>query len=555
MRKIISAVLIAATLVSCTASCKPAGSSDETQSEEYTTSYEPDIKKPKNPDKTLFQKTQEEYEGGNLGCTGLTLLAKYNKGVAYNINSYKDEENKIYYLFVPCRADVGSITFTVTHRDGSESGPYTANFSDDRVSENEKVISTTNEYTIKVMQSNLPSIMIEIDESYGTVDAMHADEAHETFAYGDMVATVTDYMALNTGWKTRYESVDKKADSYCSMKMRGRGNSTWGYSKKPYQISLENSIDLFGMGKSKKYVLLANDRDSSRIRTQLALGMGISSGIPYTSEHRQVDLFLNGEYLGMYLIAEKIEVGENRVEIDQAEDVLYEKDNFATLEKSFTFQTEHVHDMERGFRVHSPEIEEAMPEYIEKVQIAETVLYGSNDEMFEKFFDLDSWARMYLLQLYTMNSDAYYGSFYFYYDNTDGKMYACAPWDFDWSMGVSWGNSDFYVNPMSYDIDHIEWIKPMLTHENFIKKVLEVYYEGGVKEIIEGMPGLVDEYAKENRKSALMDAIVNDVFYYPEDVTEYDDIIAYVKGVCENRVVFVEQKMESYAAKYGYVVN
>ena len=96
MRKIISAVLIAATLVSCLASCKPAGSSDETQSEEYTTSYEPDIKKPKNPDKTLFQKTQEEYEDGNLGCTGLTLLAKYNKGVAYNINSYKDEENKIY---------------------------------------------------------------------------------------------------------------------------------------------------------------------------------------------------------------------------------------------------------------------------------------------------------------------------------------------------------------------------------------------------------------------------------------------------------------------------
>ena len=47
----------------------------------------------------IFQKTQEEYEGGNLGCTGLTLLAKYNKGVAYNINSYKDEENKIYYLF------------------------------------------------------------------------------------------------------------------------------------------------------------------------------------------------------------------------------------------------------------------------------------------------------------------------------------------------------------------------------------------------------------------------------------------------------------------------
>lgn len=578
IKKIISILLIVAALLPCFASCNsserlpketpepgesgsPAESSGTPDQGENgtlgdaTVTPEPDKKKPENPEKTLFQKSKEQYSNGNIGCTGLTLLAEYNNGVDFDIKSYKDYDNKIYYLFLPCRADLSSVTFTVTHRNGTESGPYTADFSDGEVSENEKVIGSVSTYGIIVMQSELPSVMLEIDETYVTVDEMNGDADHETYAFGSMVATVTDGMAAENGWATRYESKDEDADSYCSMKVRGRGNATWGYSKKPYHVVVENPIDLFGMGRSKKYVFLANYRDASGLRTQLALEMGQLTGIEYTSEHRQVDLFMNGEYLGMYTVAEKTEVGINRVEIDQEKDILFEKDNYAKNEEIYGFQTEYTNERERGFRIHSPEDASTLSQSKTRLIIAERTLFDNNDYFFEQYFDLDSWARMYLLQLYSMNSDAYYGSLYFYYNGDDGKMYACSPWDFDWSFGVSWGSTDFYTDPMQYDIEHIDWIKPMLKHENFIIAVLDAYYKGGVKETIEKMPELVDKYGKENRASALMNEVVNEPHYFPESVTDYDGTVTYVRDICVKRAEYIDQKMEQFALAYGYDIE
>ena len=115
---------------------------------------------------------------------------------------------------------------------------------------------------------------------------------------------------------------------------------------------------------------------------------------------------------------------------------------------------------------------------------------------------------MYLIQMFTMNSDSYYGSLYFYYDHEDGKLHACAPWDFDWSLGVSWGGSSFYTDPMQYDVGKIEWIKQMLGYRSFIEAVVKAYYEGGVKEAIEAMPALVDGYKEENSK-IILSSIIN----------------------------------------------
>jgi hypothetical protein len=304
---------------------------------------------------------------------------------------------------------------------------------------------------------------------------------------------------------------------------------------------------------AKKFVFLANTRDAAGgMRTQLAFDMGLMTGIDYTSEHRQVDLFMNGEYLGMYLVAEKAEVGENRVAIDEVNDVFYEKDNYATTEGIYGFQTENVKEKERGFRIVSPEDEASIEKNKNRIIAAENVLYGENDYFFSRYFDLDSWARMYLLQLYTMNSDSYYGSLYFYYDHDDAKLHACTPWDFDYSFGVSWGKTDFYVDPMLYDVDKIEWIKPMLQHDNFIVATLEAYYEGGVRDVILGMPAMVDAYTEENRASALMNEIINAPNYYPDTVESYDDAIAYLREVCEKRIEFMDQKMEQFAIEVGY---
>lgn len=94
-----------------------------------------------------------------------------------------------------------------------------------------------------------------------------------------------------------------------------RGNSSASYSKKPYQIKLSEKANLLDMGKARTWILLANVIDSSLVRNDLAFRMAAAAGLPYTSKFRNVDVYLNGDYKGVYMLIEKIQIGKNRVPI------------------------------------------------------------------------------------------------------------------------------------------------------------------------------------------------------------------------------------------------
>lgn len=514
---------------------------------------------PETPQKSLYEKSQETYSSGKLGCNSITVHAEYTPGLDIDLVATKDSTNKLFYIFLPCRADISKVYFSVTHRNGSVSGPYLADFSDDTVSNNEKTIGGASVYTIKAFRSNLPSMFLNIDETYGTIKEMKGDASHSKFAYGSMLTTVTDEMASKNEWATHYVSVDENPDKYCSMSIRGRGNATWGYTKKPYQIKFENDVNLLGMGYSDTYILLANYRDGAGTRSKVALDLAAAMGIDFSSQSRLVDLFMNGEYLGMYQLTEKVEAGVNRVEIDHTEDVLYEADNYATKEGEFGFQTDYTNANMRGFRIHSPENTELLDAAKEKLIDAETALYRGTDKQFEKYFDLDSWARMYLLQLYTMNSDAYYGSFFFYYDATDGKLHTCAPWDFDWSFGVSWGGDNF-KDPNKYDLTSREWMNPMFKRRNFKLALVEAYYEGGCKEEIAKAPQMILDLAAENKLSAEMNHTLGVAYYYPTSsvsfypstVSNYDEAVEYFHYIASERIDWLEKRMADIASEVGY---
>ena len=103
-----------------------------------------------------------------------------------------------------------------------------------------------------------------------------------------------------------------------------RGNSTSVADKKTFNISFSKAKNVFGMGKAKKWSLLANAFDKSLIRNRLAMEFATSLGLKYTSKSTYVDLYINDVYYGNYLLIESVEVGENRVDIksDGSNDVL-----------------------------------------------------------------------------------------------------------------------------------------------------------------------------------------------------------------------------------------
>lgn len=99
-----------------------------------------------------------------------------------------------------------------------------------------------------------------------------------------------------------------------ATEIKGRGNSTWGLPKKPYKLKLDKKADLFGFGKNKHWVLLANYYDTSYMRNKLAYDLSGAMGMPYM-QSVLTDVVLNGQYVGNYQLCEQIRVDKKRVNI------------------------------------------------------------------------------------------------------------------------------------------------------------------------------------------------------------------------------------------------
>lgn len=109
-------------------------------------------------------------------------------------------------------------------------------------------------------------------------------------------------------------------------KLRGRGNGTWANEKRPYQLKLTDKANLLDTGnrdeRSRTWVLLAESTDSTFLHNRLALDLGLELGMSETSRSEYVDLYYDGEYRGLYLLCEKVEVNEGRVDIPDYEKML-----------------------------------------------------------------------------------------------------------------------------------------------------------------------------------------------------------------------------------------
>lgn len=129
---------------------------------------------------------------------------------------------------------------------------------------------------------------------------------------------------LDAAGKADYDGTVFEEDYYGeSDQLKGRGNSTWGWNKKPYTVKLDKKAGLLGMPKHKRWVLLANAIDKSLIRNRLALEIaGRCNGLEWTPRNRFVEVVMNGKHRGTYLLTEQIKADADRVPIPSGNDAL-----------------------------------------------------------------------------------------------------------------------------------------------------------------------------------------------------------------------------------------
>lgn len=129
---------------------------------------------------------------------------------------------------------------------------------------------------------------------------------------------------LDAAGKTDSDGTVYTEDYYGEAdQLKGRGNTTWGWNKKPYAVKLDKKAELLGMPKHKRWALLANAIDRSLMRNRLALEIaGRCDGLEWSPRNRFVEVVMNGKHQGSYLLVEQIKTDANRVPVPGGNDAL-----------------------------------------------------------------------------------------------------------------------------------------------------------------------------------------------------------------------------------------
>lgn len=237
-----------------------------------------------------------------------------------------------------------------------------------------------------------------------------------------------------------------------SASVRQRGNGTMSYDKKSYKIKLDEKADLF-LGASetsseaaRDWVLLAEYYDRSNLRNYYTfLAASMLDGLNYVTECMFVKVYLNGEYQGVYLLCEEVEVNEARVDVDDKttseKGFLIELVQSNTAKQEYTLSVYHE-DTLLFYDVRSnidTDVEQSAEDYwriYDVLEKAETALASGDQAEIAAVIDLDSCVDMYLLQEFMMNIDVGWGSFYLYCEAGEDVVYFSPPWDFDHAAGI-----------------------------------------------------------------------------------------------------------------------
>lgn len=246
---------------------------------------------------------------------------------------------------------------------------------------------------------------------------------------------------------TVYE--DGGVKKYDNVEMKGRGNTTWGMPKKPYQIKFNKRVDLFGLGKAKKWVLLANFFDASYVRNDIAFMLAEMIGVQYSHKGDYVELYVDGDYRGLYYVVQKIEVDKSSVDLRGGEGLLFEIDTLhGSDEKCYDGYLGECLVL-RDSKVASDEKEGLAQKFASDFARAEEYIKEKSYENAAQLLDMASFAKYFLVNEFTVNPDAYTSSFYLY-RNDEGKIAAGPVWDFDFALANrewTWWTSEEFFSP------------------------------------------------------------------------------------------------------------
>ena len=304
-------------------------------------------------------------------------------------------------------------------------------------------------------------------------------------------------------------------DAQQPLEIRGRGNYTWSaFDKKPYRLKLDTKTSLLGMKRNKHWALMANADDNlAGLRNTVGYELSRRLGLAWTPSQQPVEVVLNGDYIGLYMLTEIIRVEPDRVNVTQQPD--YETSPFVVsggwlVEIDNYQEEEQVRTVEGNgqsiFSTYkSPEhLSEQQRTYLTGlINTANAAIYVSDksDNSWENYIDPDTLACFYLVQELLDDTESFHGSCYWHKENGNSAKIMFGPvWDF--------GNA-YHRTPNRFIYDRPAftqtWIGEIAKFPHFQEVVLK-HWNRFVLIHYDEMDGFIDRFIDQIYLAALCDA-------------------------------------------------
>lgn len=241
---------------------------------------------------------------------------------------------------------------------------------------------------------------------------------------------------IRSGGGILYDSDDYN-EGVSGATIRVRGNSSASlWEKKPYKIRLQKKADLLcredDVFKDKDWLLLKD----SGINSLIGFKINEMLGLPYSPQFRYVNVILNGNWKGTYLLGESVK-RNNLCRIDVEDSgYIFEYDAYWWNEEMYV-KSSFPEPMHYTFKY--PDEDDLSPERLnEFAGFIQTVEKSIREEDYVNYIDLDSFVLWILGQDIIGNHD-FRGSNIFLYMKSFGygdKMKTACLWDFDGIMAV-----------------------------------------------------------------------------------------------------------------------
>jgi hypothetical protein len=271
--------------------------------------------------------------------------------------------------------------------------------------------------------SQLPIVMINTNE-YG-------------IPYPDSVY-IAHMGVINNGTGKYNKPTDAFTDFNGRIAINLHGNNSLDMPKKYYKIETQEAngsnldVSLLSMPKDNDWILYGSFMDKTLIRNELAFTIGRKLGY-YEPRTKYCNLFLNGEYQGVYILTEKIKRGKNRVNITK----MYPQDISGVAVTGGYILNQNIVEYPKPLEIaaeQSSYIYIYVNDYYSVLDIPE---YKDPVLGYKKYIDDQTLLDYVIANEFFKNCDSYLASTYFYKDrdDVDGRINFGPLWDNDLAFG------------------------------------------------------------------------------------------------------------------------